>query len=63
MKKIVGLTLGLACLAAAISAQASTVAQLSVRGTITPAACNLSLTGSGTIDYGTIRSGDRKSVV
>jgi type 1 fimbria pilin len=58
MKKIVGLTLGLACLAAAISAQASTVAQLTVRGTITPAACNLSLTGSGTIDYGTIRSGE-----
>ncbi len=58
MKKIVGLTLGIACLAAALSAQATTSAQLLVRGTITPAACNLSLAGSGIIDYGTIRSGE-----
>lgn len=58
MKKIVGLTLVIACLAAALSAQASTSAQLVVRGTITPAACNLSLAGSGIIDYGTIRSGE-----
>lgn len=58
MKKIVGLTLGIVCLATTLSAQASTSAQLVVRGTITPAACNLSLTGSGIIDYGTIRSGE-----
>ena len=58
MKKIVGLTLAFACLATALSAQATTSAQLVVRGTITPAACNLSLAGSGIIDYGTIRSGE-----
>lgn len=58
MKKIVGLTLGVVCLASALSAQATTSAQLVVRGTITPAACNLSLVGSGIIDYGTIRSGE-----
>ncbi|MGU3306352.1 DUF1120 domain-containing protein [Pseudomonas sp. M5A4_2d] len=60
MKKIVGLTLGIACLAAALTVQATTntSAQLVVRGTITPAACNLSLAGSGIIDYGTIRSGE-----
>lgn len=58
MKKIVGLTLGIACLAAAVSAHANTSAQLVVRGTITPAACNLSLAGSGIIDYGTIRSNE-----
>lgn len=58
MKKIVGLTLGIVCLTSALSAQATTSAQLVVRGTITPAACNLSLAGSGIIDYGTIRSGE-----
>lgn len=58
MKKIVGLTIGLVCLAAAASAQATTSAQLVVRGTIVPASCNLSLAGSGIIDYGTIRSGE-----
>ncbi|MEB0106787.1 DUF1120 domain-containing protein [Pseudomonas sp. MH9.3] len=58
MKNIVGMTFVIACLAAAVNAQASTSAQLSVRGTITPASCNLSLTGSGTIDYGVIRSGE-----
>ena len=58
MKKIVGFTFGIACLAAALSANASTSAQLVVRGTITPAACNLSLASSGIIDYGTIRSGE-----
>lgn len=58
MKKIVGLTLAIACLATALTAQATTSAQLVVRGTITPAACNLSLAGSGIIDYGTIRSGE-----
>ena len=58
MKKIIGLTVGMACLAATLNAQATTSAQLVVRGTITPAACNLSLAGSGIIDYGTIRSGE-----
>lgn len=58
MKKAVGLTLGIICLAASIGAQATNVAQLVVRGTITPTACNLSLGGGGIIDYGTIRSGE-----
>lgn len=58
MKKIIGLTVGMVCLAATLNAQATTSAQLVVRGTITPAACNLSLAGSGIIDYGTIRSGE-----
>lgn len=56
MKKIVGLTLGIACLAAAFGAQATTSAQLSVRGTIKPASCNLSMTGGGNINYGDIPS-------
>ena len=58
MKKAVGLTVGIICLAASIGAQATNVAQLVVRGTITPTACNLSLGGGGIIDYGTIRSGE-----
>lgn len=57
MKKIVGFTLGVACLAAALSAHASTSAELIVRGTIKPAACNLSMTGGGIINYGDIPSG------
>lgn len=57
MKKILVLTMGVVCLAASIAAQATTTAQLSVRGTITPAACNLSLGGSGTITYDPIPSG------
>lgn len=57
MKKIVGLTFGIACLAAAINAHASSSAELIVRGTIKPAACNLSMTGGGIVDYGTIPSG------
>ena len=57
MKKIVGLTLGIACLAAALNAHASTSAELIVRGTIKPAACNLSMTGGGIINYGDIPSG------
>lgn len=58
MKKIVGLTLAFACLATALAAQAATGAHLVVRGTITPAACNLSLAGNGVIDYGAIRSSE-----
>lgn len=57
MKKIVGLTLGIACLAAALNAHATTSAELIVRGTIKPAACNLSMTGGGIINYGNIPSG------
>lgn len=56
MKKIIGLTLGITCLAAALSAQATTTAQLIVKGTITPASCSLTLGNGGIIDYGTIRS-------
>lgn len=58
MKKLTGLTMGALCLAASMGAQATNVAQLVVRGTIVPAACNLSLSGGGIIDYGTIRSGE-----
>lgn len=58
MKKVLGLTVGIICLAASIGAQATNVAQLVVRGTIVPAACNLSLGGGGIVDYGTIRSGE-----
>ncbi|MBB6289243.1 MULTISPECIES: DUF1120 domain-containing protein [unclassified Pseudomonas] len=57
MKKIVGLTLGIAWLAAAFNVHASTSAELIVRGTIKPAACNLSMTGGGIINYGDIPSG------
>jgi type 1 fimbria pilin len=57
MKKIIGLTLGIACLAAALGAHATTAAELSVRGTIKPAACNLTLTGAGVVNYGDIPSG------
>lgn len=57
MKKIVGLTLVIACLAAALNAHATTSAELIVRGTIKPAACNLSMTGGGIINYGDIPSG------
>lgn len=61
MKKIVGLTLGLACVAATLNAHASTSAELIVRGTIKPAACNLSMTGGGIINYGNIPSGQLSS--
>ena len=57
MKKIVGLTLGLACMAANIGAHAATSAELIVRGVIKPAACNLSMSGGGIINYGDIPSG------
>ena len=57
MKKIVGLTLGIACLAAALNAHATTSAELIVRGTIKPAACNLSMTGGGIVKYEDIPSG------
>lgn len=57
MKKIVGLAFGIACLAAALNAHASSSAELIVRGTIKPAACNLSMTGGGIVNYGDIPSG------
>ncbi len=57
MKKIVGLTFGIACLAAALNAHASTSAQLVVSGTIKPGACSLSIAGAGIINYGVIPAG------
>lgn len=54
MKKMLGVTVGALCLVASIGAHATNVAELIVRGTIKPVACNLSLAGSGIVDYGTI---------
>ncbi|BDB22622.1 membrane protein [Pseudomonas sp. CYM-20-01] len=54
MKKMLGMTVGVLCLAASIGAHATNVAELIVRGTIKPVACNLSLTGGGIVDYQTI---------
>ncbi|NWA65934.1 DUF1120 domain-containing protein [Pseudomonas reactans] len=54
MKKMLGVTVGALCLVASIGAHATNVAELIVRGTIKPAACNLSLAGGGIVDYGTI---------
>ena len=54
MKKMLGVTMGALCLAASIGAHATNVAELVVRGTIKPVACNLSLAGSGVVDYQTI---------
>jgi type 1 fimbria pilin len=59
MKRLLGLAMGVMCLAANVGAYASTPSgNLIVRGTITPAACNISLGGGGIIDYGTIRAAD-----
>lgn len=57
MKKMLGLTVSTLCLVASIGAHATTAAELIVRGTIKPLACNLSLAGGGIVDYGTIPSG------
>lgn len=54
MKKMLGVTVGALCLVASIGAHATNVAELIVRGTIKPAACNLSLAGGGIVDYLTI---------
>ncbi|WP_031291073.1 DUF1120 domain-containing protein [Pseudomonas simiae] len=54
MKKMLGVTVGALCLAASIGAHATNVAELIVRGTIKPVACNLSLAGGGIVDYQTI---------
>ncbi|WP_338577002.1 DUF1120 domain-containing protein [Pseudomonas canadensis] len=54
MKKMLGVTVGALCLAASIGAHATDVAELIVRGTIKPVACNLSVAGGGIVDYGTI---------
>jgi len=51
MKKMLGVTVGALCLAASFGAYATDVAELIVRGTIKPVACNLSLTGGGIVDY------------
>jgi len=51
MKKMLGVTVGALCLAASIGAHATNVAELIVRGTIKPVACNLSLAGGGIVDY------------
>ncbi|MGY2254504.1 DUF1120 domain-containing protein [Pseudomonas reactans] len=54
MKKMLGVTVGALCLVASIGAHATNVAELIVRGTIKPVACNLSLAGGGIVDYQTI---------
>lgn len=56
-KNMLGLTIGTLCLVASIGAHATTAAELIVRGTIKPLACNLSLAGGGIVDYGVIPSG------
>ncbi|MGK9416586.1 DUF1120 domain-containing protein [Pseudomonas cedrina] len=56
-KNMLGLTIGTLCLAASIGAHATTAAELIVRGTIKPLACNLSLAGGGIVDYQVIPSG------
>lgn len=49
--------LAIALLATTTAAFAANSAQIKVIGTITPAACGATLTGSGTFDYGTISAG------
>ncbi|MBV4479500.1 DUF1120 domain-containing protein [Pseudomonas khavaziana] len=61
MKKIVGLTVGLVCLAATLGVKANTgsSANLKVVGTIKPAACTVHLGATGgEINYGQIRASD-----
>lgn len=58
MKKILGLAVSAICLSTSIGAHATQAAELVVRGTIVPAACNLSLGAGGVINYGTIRAGE-----
>lgn len=60
MKKIVGIAFGIACLAAALNAHATTGTELIVKGTIKPAACKISMMSGGIIDYGDIASGQLK---
>ncbi|WP_157160233.1 DUF1120 domain-containing protein [Cupriavidus sp. BIS7] len=40
--------------AASFGAHAAESADLAVQGTIRPSACNVSLSGNGTVDFGTI---------
>ncbi len=54
MRKMLGVTVGALCLIVSVGAHATNVAELIVRGTIKPVACNLSLTGNGLVDYQTI---------
>lgn len=60
MKKVFGLAVGVACLVASVGAYATNnpTGNLIVKGTITPEACNISVTAGGVIDYGTIRSAE-----
>ncbi|MFL1387116.1 DUF1120 domain-containing protein [Pseudomonas tritici] len=57
MKKMLGFTVGTLCLVASIGAHATAGAELIVKGTIIPAACDLTLAGGGIVDYQTIPSG------
>lgn len=57
MKKMLGLTVGTLCLVASIGAYAAPAAELTVKGTIIPAACDLTLAAGGIVDYQTIPSG------
>lgn len=61
MKKMLGVTVGALCLAASIGAHATNAAELVVRGTIKPTACNLSLAGSGIVNYGEIPAANLSS--
>ncbi|MDQ0707222.1 type 1 fimbria pilin [Pseudomonas sp. W3I7] len=58
MKKVFGLAVGIACLVASVGAYATPkpTGNLIVRGTIIPAACSMSVSAGGVIDYGTIRA-------
>ncbi|CRM92310.1 MULTISPECIES: DUF1120 domain-containing protein [Pseudomonas] len=63
MKKVFGLAMGLTCLVASVGAYATTTptGNLIVKGTISPAACNISIGAGGIIDYGTIRAAELSS--
>ena len=58
MKKVFGLAVGITCLFASVGAYATTnpTGNLIVKGTIIPAACSMSVSAGGVIDYGTIRA-------
>lgn len=60
MKKVFGLAVGIACMVASIGAYATTkpTGNLIVKGTIIPAACSMSVSAGGIIDYGTIRASE-----
>ncbi|TSD80102.1 DUF1120 domain-containing protein [Pseudomonas sp. KBS0710] len=60
MKKVFGLAVGIACLVASVGAYATPTptGNLIVKGTIIPAACSMSVSAGGVIDYGTIRASE-----